>query len=96
MTTLSPQQRIAAYEWAAERIKENPGSPFICNSLSDWLEKNSIFFNEDDILQVFPEFKNHWPEGIPFGSAWWRNDEEGNKQRLEVLGSCILMAGGTL
>lgn len=24
MTTLTPHQRIAAYEWAAERIAENP------------------------------------------------------------------------
>lgn len=101
MISLTPQQRIAAYEWAAERIDN--GGAYICNRLKDYYNLN---FSPDYlpsflVQDVFIELAEFQPEHVNRTSSWFSSIEEitpgHNKEaRLFILGSCILMAGGEL
>lgn len=98
MIKLTPQQRIAAYEWAAERI-HNGEDPFICISLGTYMQENYCFLYDSSmkfLKRYFPEF------GLFERSkdSIWFSESKGiyyyNEARLFILGSCILMAGGKL
>jgi hypothetical protein len=96
---LTPQQRIAAYEWAAERIVNNSKDPFICILLGTYMRDNYNFLYDSSmefLKKYFPEF------GLfeKTKDCIWFSESKGvdyyNEARLFILGSCILMAGGEL
>lgn len=90
MQQLSPQQRIAAYEWAAERIASKEQDPYMCILLGFWLHLNNISFYKSAMSHLekfFPEFKAMAPIDSDF--IFNKDDVE---SRLFILGSCILMA----
>ena len=63
--TLTPQQRLAAYEWAKERVGSRRG---VCLILGDWYDKN----HTDPcgfVEERFPEFWAQRPEGAVL--FWW-------------------------
>jgi hypothetical protein len=97
MHQLTPQQRIAAYEWAAERIEE--GGNFLCLKLTLWVQHNGypdflpIF--DEHVQDVFPELSVFDPTGTGKSGCWFGMDcqrRERLEARLFILGSCILMA----
>ena len=90
MHKLSPQQRIAAYEWAAERIRKNEGSNsvFICCRLRDYIyKKTGTKMDASSAMKLFPELIMFLDgEGYAPLNTWE------NETRYFILGSCILMA----
>lgn len=75
MTTLTPEQRIQAYEYAKERQQEI-GIDYIangvCHNLDDWymIFKVTLTFNLSYLEAEFPEFFLQKPE-ILSGNGYW-------------------------
>ena len=93
MTNLTPQQRIAAYEWAAERI--DAGAAYICNRLKEYYNRNHVGHLSSFYVQdVFIELSFFQPEDLGKTSSWFGSysTKENKEVRLFILGSCILMA----
>lgn len=63
--TLTPQQRLQAYEWAKGRVNSRRG---VCSIFHEWY----FMYNPFCYLRtkdVFPEFWAQRPEGAVF--YWW-------------------------
>ena len=89
MTTLTPQQRIAAYEWAAERIHyDRYAERFICIELRDWVdrrERKRLFRRTKETNHFFPELMT-FLEGEEYAPLDCLAEDR--QARLFILGSC--------
>ena len=97
METLTPEQKIAAYQYCIDEIiKYYPNykyttraTPFMCILLKRWLHDNmSIFY---DLQDCFPEFFKCKPVELPTPdyTAWYYTNDLGIIHRIVTLEWCI-------
>lgn len=88
-TILTPQQRLAAYEWAKIQVNDRAGT--LCGYLRIWLESNTEVEvrNLKSILSAFPELEKQKPDFLPFAPYWWPLNISGMMLRYEALNKAI-------
>jgi hypothetical protein len=94
--TLTPQQRIEAYEWVIAQLNTHKSQCHgVCVYLEKWLEgsdfkDDSMEFNFKYTLNLFHEFRNKMPENKDCNIAWFPMGQY--KIRIQKLTECIAEA----
>ena len=89
--TLTPQQRLEAYEWAREEIQQYSVHSYrigVCGRLQMWLFHENIPIPLEPNL-LFHEFARQKPLEIADELYWWPRNKNGFIQRLAALDRAI-------
>lgn len=87
---LTPKERLAAYEYAREKVV-NEGNSGICEYLDYWLllNRRGLWIPYIYRSELFPEFISKRPIGKGDKDMWFDVNESGNLQRIALLDECI-------